>query len=459
MLSHEFAPEILKPGDVRGIFNKELFPRDAYFAGRSFGTRMLRSGYSSCAVARDGRLSSDTLVSEAVSGLKDSGIDIINLGLIPSPALYYAVSHHEYQCGMMITASHNPAEYNGFKFLTEEGPFHGSDIQSLAEICRRADYTSGRGSISTRDILPDYVEYLISFLKPGKGKDLSVVWDPGNGAVGAVINQFVKKLPGKNHVICGDVDGTFPNHHPDPTIEENVAMLKDTLLRTGADIGIAFDGDGDRLGVLDSEGYLLYGDQLLAVFARDFLAEHPGASVMSEVKASRFFYEDVLAHGGNPIMWKVGHSNQKERMVAEGIGLAGETSGHIYFAENRNNDDGLFASIKLLNILSGNSMSLTDIRKGFPVYKDSGEIRIDVDAEKRARVLNEIEGRLTQEGREFSAVDGVRVSCGDGFWIVRCSNTQPHITIRAEAASSDGLDACLDEVRNQLNLSGLKDAV
>ena len=250
------------------------------------------------------------------------------------------------------------------------------------------------------------------------------------------------------------MDGTFPNHHPDPSLRENVVMLQKAVSESGADLGIAFDGDGDRLGVVDSEGYLLFGDQLLTVFARDFLKDNPGEKVMSEVKASRFFYDDILSNGGQPVMWKVGHSNQKEKMKADHICLAGETSGHIYFKENRGFDDALFASVKLLNILSNSEKSLTEMRKEFPVYQDSGEIRIPLDKEESARMLEKISIRLISEGRDFNDIDGIRVPCSDGFWIMRSSNTQPHITIRCEAVSREGLDECFREIEEYLAYTG-----
>ncbi len=453
---HIFSSEILKSCDIRGIVGQELHNTDAYFIGRSFGTSLARLGKRNCAVGYDGRLSSPEFSEQVVRGLLDTGIDVINLGLVPTPVVYFSVFYLNINSGLIITASHNPSEYNGFKFLTSEGPFHDSDIQNLALICENANYISGQGTLRRQYIIPEYINYLRSFLKLPFRNDLTIVWDPGNGAIGVVLDLFLEKIPANNIVICGEVDGHFPHHHPDPSLEENVEMLCNKVKETGADLGIAFDGDGDRIAIVDSEGYIFQGDQLLTIFARDFLKQNPGETIMSEVKASKFFYDDVVENGGIPLMWKVGHTNQKEKMKQENIGLAGETSGHIFFRENSAYDDALFAAVKLLNILGSSRKSITEMRKEFPVYHDSGEIRVILGTEERRRVMTEITGRLQKAGRDFIGIDGIRISCGDGFWMIRGSNTQPHLTIRCEAASKPGLEHCLKDMWIQLALSGIK---
>ena len=296
----------------------------------------------------------------------------------------------------------------------------------------------------------------MSFLKKSNGKELSIVWDPGNGVSAVLLKPLLEYLPGKHRIICGEVDGTFPNHHPDPSLEENVKMLQEAVIETKADLGISFDGDGDRLGVVDSEGYLLLGDQLLTLYARDLLKGNPSAIIMSEVKASQFFYDDVVAHGGIPVMWKVGHTHQKEKMKQDKILLAGETSGHIFFRENRSYDDAMFAAIKLLNILNHSKKNLTQIRKKFPVYLDSGEIRINLETKIRERIISEISERLILSGRPFVDIDGIRMPCADGFWAIRSSNTQSHLTIRCEASSAAAFDFCLKDIWEQLALSGIE---
>jgi len=453
---HTFSDEILKACDIRGIVGEELNEKDALFIGRSFGTALVRRNKKSCVVGYDGRLSSPGLTDSLISGLIECGIHVVNIGLVPTPAVYFALAHLEADAGIIVTASHNPAEYNGFKFLTQEGPFHGESLQEFAVMSAGGDFAAGEGSCREQDITDEYIDYLIGFLDLPFQKEISVVWDPGSGAAAAVLAPFLARLPGKHKTICGEVDGTFPHHHPDPSLPENMKHLQEAVKEAGADLGIAFDGDGDRIGVVDSEGVMLYGDQLLVIYARDFLQANPAEPVMSEVKASRFFYDEVKARGGKPVMWKVGHTNQKEKMKEESIQLAGETSGHIFFGENRGYDDALFASVKLLNILSESPLSLTDMRREFPNMYDSGEIRFSLDSAGRERLVTEIRERLAAEGRSFVDLDGIRADCADGFWMLRGSNTQPHITIRCEAATKEGLDACLKDMYGQLELSGIK---
>ncbi len=452
---HIFSSEILKACDIRGIVGEELNNDDAYYTGRSFGTSLIRLGLSTCIVGYDGRLSSRKLSDRVIDGLTESGIQVILVGLVPTPVVYFAVNFLKADAGLIVTASHNPPEYNGFKFITCDGPFHGEQIQNFSLLCEQSDFENGIGIVKEMDITEDYISYLYDFLNKSPGKNVSVVWDPGNGASAAVLSAFLKELPGKHKIICGEVDGNFPHHHPDPSREENIRHLKEAILDEGADFGIAFDGDGDRIGVVDGEGFLLYGDQLLTLFARDFLKDNPDETVMSEVKASRFFYDDVAARGGKPLMWKVGHTHQKEKMKKDRIKLAGETSGHIFFAENKGWDDAMFASIKLLNILTDSSKTLTEIRKEFPVYFDSGEIRIVLSTKERLRVISEISSRLREDERSFIDIDGIRVDSSDGFWMMRGSNTQPHITIRCEAASKEGLSDCIRDMKKQLTLSGI----
>ncbi len=453
--AYVFTSEIMKACDIRGVVGEELTDRDAYYVGRSFGTVLRRRNKTVCVVGYDGRLTSPQLVAEAVRGLSACGIQVVRVGLVPTPVVYFAVPALHADAGLIVTASHNPAEYNGFKFVLSDELFHGDRIREIALLSDRADFVDGEGEVRDEDIIPEYIQYIHSVLDLPFDRDLSVVWDPGNGASAAILGPFLEGLPGNHTVICGDVDGRFPNHHPDPNLKKHMEMLQQAVIENAADLGIAFDGDGDRLGVVDGEGYVLLGDQLLTLFAREFLREHPGETVMSEVKASKFFYDDVASHGGNALMWKVGHTNQKEKMLQEGIQLAGETSGHIFFAENRGYDDGLFAAVKLLNLLGHSRKSLVDIRKEFPVYHDSGEIRLALDAEMRTKVISEISKRLRADGRPIVDIDGIRVSCDDGFWLMRGSNTQPHITIRCESSSAEGLENCLQDLRHQLALSGI----
>lgn len=456
-MGHHFSPEILKSCDIRGIYGRDLHREDAYHMGRAFGTFLRKSRLRTCAVGYDVRVSSPELADLLISGLRECGIDVILLGIIPSPTVYFSVKKLHLDAGVVVTASHNPAEYNGFKFVLHNGLFHGSMISDLGRRSERGSYTSAErpGTLTEKDVIEDYIEYLLSFLDKPKKKLLKVVWDPGNGATAVVLPDLVKRLPGEHRIICGEPDGHFPNHHPDPNLPENMQMLRKKVLDFHADCGIAFDGDGDRIGVVDGKGKILQGDQLLVLYARDFLKENPGETVMSEVKASSFFYEDIKKHGGLPLMWKVGHSNQKEKMLEAGIRLAGETSGHIFFMENHGFDDGIFAALKLLNILGKNTLSLAEITASFPELCDSGELRLQLEERERNRLVREISLNLKKEGRDFIDLDGVRVPCADGFWMLRSSNTQPHITIRCEAQNPESLQHCLGDMKSHVKAAGV----
>lgn len=455
MTGHIFEDEILKECDIRGVLDRNLFKEDAYFVGKAFGTKLKKMNKNRCVTGYDGRKSSPALNREVVRGLIETGIEVIEIGLVPTPVVYFAVNELYPGGGIAITASHNPPEYNGFKFITDEGPFFAEDLKELAEISRTASFSAGSGISRKVSIIPSYIEYLSRFIA-GDLKSFSIVWDPGNGAAGATLPYLLERIPGKHKIICGDVDGNFPNHHPDPSVEANVRILQETVKKEEADFGIAFDGDADRIGIVDSGGFLLQGDQLLTIYAGPYLKKNPGATIMTEVKASQMFTDAITDFGGRPLMWKVGHTNQKAKMLEQNIQLAGETSGHIYFGENNGYDDALFAALKLITILSHTDKSLTEIRRTFPVYHDTGEIRIDISKEKKEKVLSEIAERLSAEERKFISIDGIRASCKNGFWIVRGSNTLPQLTIRCEGASESDLDFCIKDLKQQLALSGIR---
>ena len=444
---------ILKACDIRGIVDSELTSEGAYHIGRSFGTILQSEGLKSCAVGYDGRFSSPELTENLIAGLVECGIAVLLAGLVPTPVVYHIVKTYPADSGIIVTASHNPSEYNGFKFLFNDALFHAERILQLAKISRDRTYfhTAVPGTVTNIDVVDRYISFLTAKI-PKKG--LKVVWDPGNGASAAVIHPFTEKLPGEHIIICGNVDGSFPNHHPDPCQPKNMKMLSDKVISEDADLGIAFDGDGDRIGVVDGKGRFITGDQLLVVFARDFLKYNPGEAVMSEVKVSSFFYQDVLAHGGTPVMWKVGHAYQKEKMQNDGIGFAGETSGHIFFRDNYGFDDGMFSAVKLLNILDESTLSLAEIIDTFPTIYSTGELRLELDLQKRLQLIEDIKERLQNAKREVIDIDGVRVSCNSGFWNLRSSNTQPHITIYCESESETGLAACRQEMIEQVEASG-----
>lgn len=456
MVGHIFNRFALKQYDIRGIVGKTIDETDAYYVGKSYGTLLQQMHKKNCIVGYDARASSEIYSKKAIKGLLECSINVTNIGLVPTPMVYFAIQFLHKDAGLIITASHNPPEYNGFKMLTNEDPIWGEDIQKLGEIAAKGDFinTDKNAKVEFINVKKDYFNFLLNILNKNNKKDFKICWDAGNGAVAAILDDFVKNLPGENITICNTVDPTFPNHHPNPEVPENVKMLAETVKKNNCDFGIAFDGDGDRIGVVDSEGIMLYGDQLLCIFARDFLKKQPGERVMSEVSSSQILYDDIEKHGGIPVMWKPGHSIQKAKMKSDHIMLAGETSGHIFFGENHNYDDAMYAAIKLINILSNSKESITDIRKLFPITYSTKKISIKSDDIRKIEVPKEIAERLSKDNREINTVEGVRVKKADGWWMCRHSSTGPNLTIRCEALSKDGLEECKKELQEQLRISG-----
>jgi phosphomannomutase len=455
--SHIFEKSILKQYDIRGVVDKNLNEEDAYFVGRGYGTLLKRKyNRNTCVVGYDGRHTSVSYSKQVIKGLMECGISVTNVGLLPSPTVYFAVTQLDKDAGLIVTASHNPPEYNGFKMLTNEMPVFGDDILQLGIYAESGDFENGGGALYEEvDIKSRYFKFILDTLKLGnKRKNLKIAWDAGNGASASILNDLLSQFPTENITICDTVDGSFPIHHPDPAVEKNMELLKKTVVENKCDFGVGFDGDGDRIGIVDNEGFLLYGDQLLAVLARDFLKDNPGEKIMSEVKASKVLYDDIVAHGGIPVMWKPGHSAQKSKMKSDGIRLAAETSGHVYFGDNHCYDDAIYAAVKMINFLSDSDKTIAEIRKSFPKAYSTSEIRVEVGDDKKFIIADEISDRMKKENRKFVDVDGIRVETEDGWWLVRGSNTQPDITTRCEALSEEGLNKCKNDLKNQLNLSG-----
>ena len=349
-MSHQFDPTILREYDIRGIIGETLDVEDARAIGRGFATLVRRAGGSKVAVGYDGRVSSPILEDALVEGLTGSGVDVVRIGMGPTPMLYYAeASHEDVDGGIQITGSHNPANYNGFKLVLQGRPFFGGDIQALGQMAAGGDWLHGRGEWVRREVLDAYIDRLIDGLD-GVDREwlarLRIAWDAGNGATGPALEKLTARLPGEHYLLFTEVDGRFPNHHPDPTEEKNLADLKAIVADKHLDFGLAFDGDGDRIGAIDGEGRVIWGDQLLAIFAEDVLRDVPGAQIIADVKASRALFERVTALGGKPLMWKTGHSLIKSKMKETGAPLAGEMSGHIFFAHQYYGfDDALYAAI------------------------------------------------------------------------------------------------------------------
>lgn len=456
MAAVKLDPSTLREYDIRGIIGQTLTADHYREIGRAFGTGALREGGTSVAVGYDGRLTSPALEAALVEGLASTGITVYRIGLGPSPMLYFAVHHLGADGGMMITGSHNPPEYNGIKMSRRGRPFFGDDIRALGTTIAGQDYVSGKGLVEVRPVAEAYVERLAADLAFGRA--LRVAWDPGNGAAAAVLRDLCARLPGEHVLINDVVDGTFPAHHPDPTVEENLIQLRDEVLRHGCDLGIAFDGDGDRIGVIDERGRILWGDQLLVLLAGPVLAEMPGATIIADVKSSQVFFDEIERLGGRPLMSRTGHSPIKKLMAETGAPLAGEMSGHVFFAHRYYGyDDALYAAVRLLSLLSATPSSLGSLRDGLPVKVNTPELRIDCPEERKFAVVEEVRGRLEgRPGISVSDVDGVRVTSADGWWLLRASNTQPVLVGRCEAADAEGLKRLQEALDRELLASGLQ---
>ena len=447
-------PSILRAYDIRGIVGETLAEADAEAIGRAFGSIVRdRDGRRVC-VGYDGRLHSLVLENALVDGLTGAGADVIRVGLGPTPMLYFAVRQCEADAGVMVSGSHNPPDYNGFKFDTASGAFHGGDIQRLGRIVTWHVYRTGSGSREDRSVIDAYVDRIVEDFDGER--PLKVAWDAGNGAAGEAMRILCDRLPGEHLPLNAEIDGTFPAHHPDPTVADNLRQLIATVTEEGCELGIAFDGDGDRIGVVDGAGRILWGDQILMLLARDVLARHPGATVIADVKASQFLFDEIARLGGVPMMWSTGHSLIKAKMAETGALLAGEMSGHVFIADRYfGYDDAIYAAVRLLGFLSRSGRTLAEIRDGLPAAIATPELRFRCDGARKFAVVEEIRGRLREEGAEMSEVDGVRVRTGDGWWLLRASNTEEALVARCEAADEDGLDRLKGSLRRQLDESGV----
>ena len=452
---HDFHPTTLREYDIRGIVGDTLHDADAFAIGRSFGAIVARAGGSLVAVGYDGRLSSPALEKALVAGLKASGAEVVRIGCGPTPMLYYAATVLKAAGAVMLTGSHNPPNYNGFKMMLAGKPFFGAQITDLGRMAAAGDVVAEAvGSERTIDISEEYITRLAQDWDGTRG--LNVVWDNGNSAAGDVLTRLVKRLPGTHTILYPEIDGNFPNHHPDPTVLKNLEALAAEVRARHADIGIAFDGDADRIGVVDDEGHMLFGDQLLVVLARDVLKTHPGAKIIADVKASQILFDEVARAGGKPEMWKTGHSLIKARMAETGCPLAGEMSGHIFFADKWYGfDDALYAGVRVLGILSRGTAKMSDIRKALPQVINTPELRFDCADTRKFDVVREVAVRLKAAGAKLSDIDGVRVSTADGWWLLRPSNTQAVLVARCEASSEAGLERLKAALVEQLAASGL----
>ena len=451
-MTHQFHPTILREYDVRGIVGSTLSKHDAYALGRSYAALARREDVTKVAVGRDGRTHSPMLEAALVDGLTKGGLDVVRIGMGPSPMLYYATYALDVGGGIQVTGSHNPADYNGFKMLLSGRSVFGEEIQALGRAASSGEWCEGQGSVSDANVLDSYVGRLVEDFRGGAFR---IGWDAGNGAAGPALERLVARLPGEHFTLHTEVDGTFPNHHPDPTVEANLSDLKELVIAKGLDFGIAFDGDGDRIGAVDGRGRVIWGDQLLMILGEALLAEEPGATIIADVKASQTLFDRIAQLGGKPLMWKTGHSLIKSKMKETGAPLAGEMSGHIFFKHRWYGfDDALYAAVRLIEAVSASRQSMTALMDAMPNSVATPEMRFPVPEPHKFAIVEEVLGRLSSEGARVDATDGARVMNADGWWLLRASNTQDVLVARAEAKDEAGLARLVAEIDRQLTLSG-----
>jgi len=456
--SHILDQSILREYDIRGIVGKTLNAEDVCTIGKAFGSIVVREGGETAVVGYDGRLSSPELEAAMVDGLRSTGLTVYRSGLGASPMLYYATHMLSADAGIMITGSHNPPEYNGIKMSLGGKSFFGEDIQRLGRVAADGDFVTPEDGIGEAVEYPVFDDYVARLLEDFRGdRPLKVAWDAGNGSAGEAMVKLIAGLPGEHILLNEQIDGTFPAHHPDPTVEANLAQLKEAVKNEGCDLGFAFDGDGDRIGLIDSQGRVLWGDQMMVILARDVLADLPGATIIADVKASQVFFDEITRMGGNAIMWKTGHSLIKSKMVEENAPLAGEMSAHIFFKHRYYGyDDALYAAVRLLSIVSSSDQSLDEMLDAMPQMVNTPELRFDCPEERKFTVVEEVAERLTSvEGITVHDMDGVRVQSDDGWWLLRASNTQPVLVARCESTDEAGLDRLKAALADQLQKSGV----
>lgn len=450
---HHFNPVILREYDVRGIVGEQLTETDAYYLGRAFGTYIVRAGGSRLCVGYDGRLTSQSLSDQLMKGLAECGLSVDVIGLCPTPMLYFAVKDRLVDAGVMVTGSHNPADYNGFKMTRQDGPVYGDMIRQLGALAAAGDFATGNGDIRQIDVKHAYITRLLNDFQPGR--TLKIAWDISNGAAGAVMKELTDKLPGEHILLYDDVDGTFPNHHPDPTVDKNLDDLRRTVIDHKCDLGIAFDGDADRIGAVDEKGNILRCDALMTLYAANVLENFPGAPIIADCKCSQSLFEDIKRLGGQPIMWKTGHSLIKAKMAETKAPLAGELSGHIFFNDKYYGyDDALYCAIRLMSILGADEQPLSAHFSHLPPLISTPEQRIAVDEAQKFDIVPRILARLKSlemPDIHINDIDGIRVSTPEGWWLIRPSNTEAALVVRMEATSLEALEKMKDTVTHEID--------
>ncbi len=437
-------PEIFREYDIRGVVDKDLTDEGVVLIGKGFGTYLRSENRSRVSVGRDCRLSSEHYRDLVIEGLLAAGCDVVDIGVCPTPVFYFSIRQLKREGGIMVTASHNPPEYNGFKLCRGYDTLFGEQIQKLRQIIERGNFAEGHGSTETADVIAPYKEFLADNIKLDKA--LRVGIDAGNGTAGVVAVPIIRNLGCEVFDLYCDMDGNFPNHEPDPTVLKNMQDLIKLVREKGLDIGIGFDGDGDRIGVIDEKGDIIWGDQLMIMYTRDILSRKPGATFISEVKCSQTLYDDIERHGGRAIMWKTGHSLIKQQMKEVKAELAGEMSGHMFFADRYfGYDDAVYASCRLLEILAATGKTITQLLSDVPKTHTTPEIRVPCPDDRKFQVVQDVTEYFRQR-YDIIDIDGVRILFEDGWGLVRASNTQPVLVLRFEALSQ----ARLSEIQSMV---------
>lgn len=453
---HQYDPKILREYDIRGLVGKNLNESDLYATGRAFGSYVVRKGGKKIGLCYDGRESSPRFAAELIRGLIECGLQIENLGLGPTPMVYFALHDRDLDAAVAITGSHNPPEYNGIKMALRTTPVFGEAIQELGRMAASGDFeTHAGGQVQEIDIYDSYTDRLAQSYTGGS--DLKIAWDAGNGAAGIVLKRLTDKIPGTHILLFDDVDGNFPNHHPDPAVEKNLEDLKRAVIEHKCDIGIAFDGDADRIGAVDKNGVVLWADQMVALYAMELLERKPGSTVIIDIKCSQSAFDFVKQRGGNPIIWKSGHSTVKAKMMETKAEMGGELSGHIFFKDQfYGHDDALYCAVRLLNIVEQYG-PLDTLQKLFPPVFNTPEIRFDVPEEDKfaiiARAHDIVLANKTADTHVLD-IDGIRVSTPQGWWLLRASNTQNALTARVEATSVENLQLLENVLKQTLKAAG-----
>ncbi len=433
----QINPQIFREYDIRGIVGKDLTPEIVKILGKGFGTYIRKAGYKSLIVGRDGRISSESFKDSLIEGLISTGCDVIDIGICPTPVYYFSIFHFDKDGGMMVTGSHNPPEFNGFKVSVGKSTIFGQEIQNLRRLIEKGEFEKGEGKIKKEEIIRHYQDFIKKDIK--LDKKLKVVIDAGNGTAGVVAAPLLRDLGCEVEELYCNIDGNFPNHFPDPTIPENLRDLIERVKKIGADLGIGYDGDGDRIGVVDDQGNIIWGDQLMIIFSREILKNQKGATFIAEVKCSQNLFEDIEKHGGRAIMWKTGHSLIKEKIKEEKAVLGAEMSGHVFFADRYfGYDDAIYSSCRLVELLSKTEKKLSQILEDVPKTFITPEIRIDCPDEIKFKVVEMVRDDLKKD-YPIIDVDGVRVKFDDGWGLVRASNTQPVLVLRFESLTEKRL--------------------